>query len=318
MLETTVSSGSSVIPIATEYFEYRAASAEYTIGSPVPHLVAIWDDWNNFELRTITSVDAISITVDSPFERDWLSGSYVVPCFYTLAVSEPRKVYRVTEDISSFQFTAEVMFSSIVPAMTAPELYNDVVVCPFTPSWIKPEESWNNKWTRIDQMTGLFEYNMQSINPVTERSVLFLINGRVNTDLFIRFIHTLSGKLNPFWLPANDYGFKLTIPANAGSSTITIEDLDYEHALFGSPAHSFIELVLIDGTIIRRHITNAITLPSGAERLTLDTPLPVDISPTTLIRCVWLEKVRLNSDDVTVKWCTDSCIEVTLPIVVLP
>jgi len=186
------------------------------------------------------------------------------------------------------------------------------------PSWVDPEESWDNKWVRLDNDTGLIEYDIQSIEPVLRREAKFLRIGRPAIDRMLRFLFYCSGRLAPFWIAANDRGFELVIPTAAGTSTLIIEPIDYEYALSGSAARTHVELSTTDGIAIRRMITGVETLPSGLEQLTLDSPLPVDISKATLNRCAWLELCRLDSDAIDLHWVSGDCVELTLPLVVLP
>lgn len=317
-IKQPISAGEITIPLDTQYLEYSAGDAAYTVGGQVPHLVVVWDAWDHFEVRTITEVAAGSVTVDLPFAQDWPAGTLVAPCSYGIAAGEQRTVKRFTEDVGEYQLAVQALYNPLVPALVDPEVYQGELVCPFTPSWVDPEENWKNQWTRLDPGTGIFEYTIQSVNPVTARSASFMISGRAAIDRFIRFLHALSGRLKPFWLAANDRGFELTMTAHAGDTRLTIEDLDYDHALSGSPAHSAIELALTDGTVIRRKIIDAATLSTGEEQLTLDAGLPVDVSAARLNRCAWLEPMRLDSDEIMLHWVTSECIEATLPLVVLP
>lgn len=303
----------------TTYFEYFAVDLSSTIDEkPIPRLIVVWDSDDNFEIRSIVSVLPGSITVDVPFTQNWSANSMVAPCFYCTSSEAQRKVSRPTDTVGEYQLIVDSLFNPIIPGLVDPELYRGEIICPFLPSWVNVEEEWENKWSKLDKSIGSFEYTEQSVNPATYRSAAFLISGREDIDKFIRFMHTLKGRLVPFWMPANDKCFEMVFPVLSGSSTITIEDIDYVHALFGSPAHSHIEITLSSNVVIRRKILSAITLPTGQERLTLDSPLPTGITSTNLIQCTWLEPVRLDTDEVTIHWVTDTCIEVTLAIAVLP
>jgi len=279
--------------------------------------LAVYDSWNHFEIRTVTGVGANFVAVATPFLEDWPEGSRVVPCRYGLGMDQ-RRISRFTEDVGEYAITFEALHESLMPAMDSPDLYLTVPVCPLVPSWVNPEESLNNKWVRLDNDTGLVEYDIQSIEPVMTREASFLLIGRPVIDQMLRFLFACAGRLAPFWLAANDRSFELAAPAALGSSIITIAPIDYEYALAGSPARSHVELITTDGTIIRRQITAIATLPSGDEQLTIDSPLPMAISVETLNRCAWLEQVRLDSDELKLHWISGECLEITLPVVVLP
>lgn len=301
-----IAKGSSTVPVQTAYLDFA-----------VDRWLAVYDAWNHFEIRTITGMGTNYVSVDAAFMEDWPAGTRVAPCRYGIGL-EQRQVTRFTEEVGEYRLRFEALNESGMPAMATPELYRTIPLCPAVPSWVDPEESWDNKWVRLDNDTGLIEYDIQSIEPVLRREAKFLLIGRPSIDQMLRFLFYCAGRLAPFWIAANDRGFELAVPAEAGAVTLVIEPIDYEFALSGSPARSHIELKTTDGAIIRRMITAVETLPSGFEQLTLDSGLPVAISRVSLNRCAWLEQCRLDSDALDLHWVTGDCVELTLPLVVLP
>jgi hypothetical protein len=289
-------------------------SDNLVIGTPI----AVWSDWRTAEVRTITGMGSNYISVDAPFQNAWKAGvSMMAPCRYCLSL-EQRRVSRFTEDVGDYRFTLLATGDAWEPSGVSLELYRDIPLCPFVPSWEGGEEGFDNKWVRLDNDTGLLEFDVQSMEPVLSRDARFLLVGRANINTFLAFLKAMAGRLAPFWLAANDRGFELAAPADAGETFIIIQTIDYDFALKGSPARTHIELITTDGTIVRRMITGVETQPSGDEKLTLDSALPVAVSAATLNRCAWLELVRFDSDEITLHWFTGDCVEVTIPIVVLP
>lgn len=307
MISTALAAGSSTVFVdQPEYLDFSEG-----------RWLAVYDSWNHFEIRTVTGIGANFVAVDAPFLENWPDGSKVVPCRYGLGLAQ-RRISRFTEEVAEYAITFEALNESLMPTMATPDLYLNVPVCPFVPSWINPEESLDNKWVRLDNDTGWVEYDIQSIEPVMTREASFLLIGRAAIDQLLRFLFACAGRLAPFWMAANDRSFDLAATAALGASTIIISPIDYEYSLSGSPARSCVELITTDGTIIRRRITAIATLPSGNEQLTIDAPLPMAISSATLNRCSWMEQVRLDSDDLKLHWISGECLEITLPIVVLP
>jgi len=304
--QSVAESGATMIPVAMSSDNYIAGTQ-----------VAIWTDWQTFNIRTITGVGAGYVSVDTPLSRDWPVGANVGPCRYCLSL-ETRRANRFTEDVSDYRLRVTATDDLWSPSGVEPETYNDLHVCPFVPNWEDGDESYDNKWVQLDSDTGIIEFDVQSEEPVMSRDARFLLIGRDNINMFLAFIADRAGRLAPFWLQANDRGFELAEPASADDSEITIEPIGYEYALSDSNAREHIELKTVDGTVIRQRITAVQTLPNGNEQLTLGSAIPVDISASTLDRCSWLELVRLDSDEIALHWLTAECVEVTVPIVVLP
>lgn len=306
ILSFDIPAGDTVIGIDPAHLDYA-----------IDRWVAVFDSWNKYEIRTVTGIGSHFISIDSPFERSWPAGSTIAPCRYGRAMGQ-RKVSRFSEDVSDYRIAFEAMDESLYPLMASPDLYRDIMVCPFVPSWADPDQSIDNKWVRLDNETGVVEFDIQSLEPVFTRDIKFLLIGREKIDLFFRFIFACSGRLKPFWVAADDRGFELSSPAAQGDSLITISPIDYDFSLFGSAARAHIEMKTTSGTVIRRMISGIQTLPSGDEQLDLDSGLPVSLSASELNRCAWLELVRLDSDEIKLHWVGGDCLEVTLPIVVLP
>jgi len=306
-LSAPIAADDSTIPITD-------GSDNYVVGTPV----AVWTGVDHFEIRTITGVGETYVSVDAPFNTDWPAGATMTgPCRYCFSMDQ-RRVSRFTEDTGDYRLIARAVNDQWQPSGATPATYRGLPVCPFTPSWEGGEETYDNKWVALDNDIGLIEYDIQSLEPVMSREARFLIVGRGEINTFLQFLNLLSGRLASFWLAATDRGLELAKAEDAEAPSITIEGIGYEYALLGSNARSHVELITTEGTIIRRMITAVETLPCGNELLTLDVGLPVAVSASTLNRCAWLELVRLDSDEITLHWVAWDCLQVTLPIVVLP
>jgi len=300
-----IDAGSSTVAVKTEHLDYA-----------VGRWIAAYDSWDHMEIREIVGLGPEFVAVAAPFNEDWPAGSRVAPCRYGVCL-EQRRINRFTEVVADFHFRFEAQHESAMPTFD-PTLYRTVPLCPAVPTWVDPEETLDNKWVRLDNDTGLIEYDIQSIEPVIRREVRFLLIGRPAIDTILRFLFYCAGRLSPFWIPGNDRGFEVAVPALADAVELVIEPMDYEYALSGSPERSHIEMITTGGTIIRRMITGVQTLPSGLEQWTLDSALPVDVEAATLNRCAWLEQCRLDSDAVDLHWVSPECLELTLPLMVLP
>jgi hypothetical protein len=305
-LVAPIAEGESMITIAN-------GSDNYVVGTPI----AIWSDPDHKEIRTISGVGSNFLDIDPPFTVSWPVGTMFAPCRYCVSL-EQRQVSRFTDDVGEYRLRLLVTGDLWQPTDESINDYRNLPVCPMVPNWQDVAESFDNKWLCLDNDTGMVEFDIQSIEPVLSREVQFLIIGRDRINMFLKFISERAGRLAPFWLAADDRGFELSAAAAEGDSFIVIEPIDYDYTLKDSPARMHIEMITTGGTVIRRKITGVETLPSGKEKLTLNAALPMDISAATLNRCAWLELVRLDSDEINLHWVAYDCLEVKLPIMVLP
>lgn len=240
----------------------------------------------------------------------------IAPCRFGLAADQ-RTGSRFTEDVAEWPLTFSPLFDPSFPAWAPTDLYQSIPVCPFSPSWESPEPSLANQWTKLDRDVGLIEYTIDAVEPIRARSAKWVVIGRDRIDTFLRFLHYASGRLKSFWLADDARGLEIVGTAAAGSHTIIINGINYVGDLSGSAARKDIELVLTDGTIIRRRIT-ASTVYTDTEGLSIDTALPVSVSAAKCNRAAWMELVRFDADEITINWSAPDCLECTIPIMVLP
>lgn len=305
-LSEPITSGSSLITISGDSDNYVDDTA-----------VVVWDSWDNYEVKILSGHGDGFLSVEIPFENDWPIGSYLAPARQCLSLST-RTISRFNEDVSTYALSLMASSDAWSPTGTAAETYEGIDVCPFTPSWDDPSEEIDNKWIRLDNDTGIIEFDVQSVEPCLTRDINFVIIGRDNIDTWLMFLSDRAGRLAPFWLAANDRGFELAESASAEQSYIVIEPIDYASDLDGSAAREHIELITTDGTVIRRQILSVQSLATGNEQLNLSDTLGTDISAATLNRSAWLECVRLDSDEVELHWQSGECLTTKLSIVVLP
>lgn len=311
LLLSNIVTGSSIIVIA--------APTDNTV---VGGYVAVWTTWDNMEIRKITGVGQDYLAVDTPFLSDWNAGeAQLAPVRYCFSL-EQRRVSRFTEDVGDYSMT---LVADVALDKWNPDPLNSIVldtwqstlVCPAAASWDGGEEGYDNKWVRLDNETGVLEFDIQSEEPVLTRDLHFVLIGRDKIDLFLVFLEELAGRLTPFFVSSNDRGFELSAEAASGSNFIVISSIDYEYSLKDSAFRSYIEMIKTDGTVIRRKITGVETLENGDEKLILNEALTTALTAQSLNRCAWLEKVRLDSDAITLHWIGGDCLEITMPVVVL-
>ncbi|MBV5305557.1 MAG: hypothetical protein J0652_02565 [Desulfobulbaceae bacterium] len=306
-LDVVLPANSSVIPVAE-------STDNYVVGTPV----AIWTDADTFEYREISGVGAGFVAVGLPFIREWPVGANVAPCRYCLC-SGGRSVNRFTEDVGEYKLQLLMVEDKWAPtAAIASETYQGLPIFPLPASWGEQGQGYDNKWTLLDNDTGIIEVDVQSSEPVFERELKILVWSRDRISRMLAFIAYCAGRKSPFWVAADDRGFELAVPAPNGQNYIVIKPINYAFSLTDSNARAHIEMIMTDGTIIRRQIIGVETLPSYEEKLILDSALPVAISAEILNRCAWLEKVRLNTDSIDLSWLDWQCVEAGFPVVVLP
>jgi len=304
---SAIAAGEAVVPIPEN-------NDNYVDGA----LVGVWTSWDNLEVRVIDGHGADFVSVAYPFASSWPEGAFVAPVRLMMSFEE-RRISRFTEDAAAYSLRLRVHDDAWSPYPSrAVESFQSIPVCPFVPSWEGPEESATNKWVKLDNDTGVLEFDVQAEEPILSRTARFLLTNREDINDFLYFLKMQAGRLTPFWLAANDRGFELATAAQAEDNFLIIEPVGYEAALDGVESRKYLELVTLSGEVARLVVQSIETLPNGNEQLNLSSAVGLNVSAADLNRSAWFELVRLNSDNVTLNWVAVDCLEVSLSIVVLP
>ncbi len=306
-LPAVLPAGSAVIAVNTQFFDYA-----------VDRQVALWDRFDHYEIHTIAALSESAIVLDAPTLSAWPAGAKIAPCRYA-EIIEQRVISRVTDDAAEYGVTAEVLGETRRAPVTTLVSYEGYQVCPFAAGWHDDGDTIDHKWIRLDNDTGVMNFEVQSTEPVLTRTLDFLLAGRAVIDEFLSFLSERAGRLSPFWVATLNRDLAIVGAAAAGDTVITVTQMDYERSLFGSNARTHLEFEMTDGTVFRRKILSAQqAITGGHEELTLTTPLPAVVSEATLNRSSWFELVRLTSDEVVLDWQSDDIVACKLPVVALP
>lgn len=302
-LTNPISIDDTVINISTGFKDYAET-----------RLVAVWNE-EGFELKSIISMTATSITVDSPFVLAWSVGSTIAPCRRGICAGQ-RTISRINDEVGVYTLTFHVLDEVEFSPLETDE-YLSIPVIPFVCNFDKLREGVANDWTSIDNTVGMIEYGIQSVEPMFTRNVPFLISGREDIDIFLRFIHYCAGKLSPFWIKTNEESFRITDDISSTDDYITIHPIGYDSNTLIGKARSNLEIRTTSGQTVRLTVTSSEILPNLDERLALTTPVGYDIPIASIIQCNWLELARCDSDTVDIEWMTAEVIQVKLQLLAL-
>lgn len=304
-LSTPILAGDTTIYIDPDFTDYG-----------IGRYLMVWENEHSYEIKSISSVGADFLIVDAPFERDWGIGSYASSCRMTNPV-DSRQVSRATDDVAvydiQFMLTDEVSLS-----IFEVDTYKGIPLCPFAINFDSITETFTNNWIKLDNDIGVIEYEITNIEPIVYREIPFMINGREEVDTFKRFLYYCSGKLQPFWIQSSEEAFRVVSDITSGDTFILIENINYSAYSFGGYARANIEIITTSGIVVRATIVDVEVLPSFEEKLILSASIDYDIPITSILKCSWLEKVRLDSDNISIKWEMGNTLISKLPIRTIP
>jgi len=152
----------------------------------------------------------------------------------------------------------------------------------------------------IDNTTGLYGFFSQWQQNKRRSVKGFKTNTRQELWELRQLFHYLKGQQVAFYIPTFS---KDIVPnqklLNAGTG-ITMDFIGYTVNADGRAPKDEIRVWLKDGTLLERTITGYAELSQAEEQLSVDSPWPYDIEVDDIERIEFIEKVRLNVDDITI------------------
>lgn len=115
-----------------------------------------------------------------------------------------------------------------------------------------------------------------------------------------QLLHFLKGKQVGFYIPTFWKDLIPNADMQIGTSVLNIEWIGYTANAAQRWPKQVIRVILKDGSIFVRTIQNSAVLSSTTEQLTLDASWDATYEPDDIERIEFLEKVRLNVDDITI------------------
>lgn len=263
--------------------------------------IIVFGDEDNFEVQTVDSFTATTITIGGQFVQSWPVGTIIYPVRFC----------QIVQPISQRAWAINAREMSIT---WRPETNRDFSGEGLTPTTYKSQPVWTDDWKvqnfpiaiRWDREmeffesgTGLFSNDTLSEFPVLSTNMLFEFNNRAEFWPIKRWFGSRRGQQRVFWMSTrrND----LPIGDNNGTGvSLDIFNVGYTNQVFTKDVkdrRKDIEIVYNDGSIDYREVTAAID-NGTLERLTLDSASSQDLDTDNVQRISYLITWRLGADNI--------------------
>jgi hypothetical protein len=115
-----------------------------------------------------------------------------------------------------------------------------------------------------------------------------------------QLLHFLKGKQVSFYIPTFWKDIVVTDTMLIGTFALNMDNIGYTINARQRWPKQFMRIIFKDGTILIREIQNSAEVSETQEQLTLDAGWPATYEPEDVERIEFLEKVRLDVDDITI------------------
>lgn len=307
-LTASAPSGALTLNVQTTAF------ADYRVGG----LVMVFTDAKSFDVQTIASFDGTSITLENALVNTFDSGAAVAPLRtghmqqevaetrWRSADTNLRVQFRVLDNDAQLGDTSE--FGSYDGKVLLDEC--NVVVS----STING--TFNRNLVVVDNVTGqVYQDGVWGRGkhgfPLTLRA-----NSKEQVWNLRRLMHALGGRQVSFYVPTYNKDLLPTLDLQAGSQDLVVENVGYSQFVRARQGRDVVWVRLIDGTVLIRQVTDAQNTSAATETLELASAWPSNISTTQIDRISYLELVRFDTDDITIRHERgDRLVRVSAPVI---
>lgn len=289
--------GTSVIPVDTRYADYR------TDGNS---LLMLWRAWNDFEVVPISSRTDSTVTLTSPTLQAHSALVTIVMPMRLGFIDTRTRGRRYRRALEDFRVRWEITDHTDRERMLGVAAQNTYQGLPIieSPNFTSRQlrEDFNQRFERADSGGGgnVAVFRPRDIPEITSRKT-WISDGRQGRWDLRGLLHQLRGRRQAFYMSTYAEDFTPTQALSTGSATLDYSPNEYTEQIANGDPRRDIEVVLKDGTILRRRVTASTDDGETTGQLTVDSNWGQDVAIDEIDRVSYLIKYRLNSDRITME-----------------
>jgi len=309
ILTADIAVGVVSIPIET------STSRSFVVGG----LCALVQNSTVYEAGVIDAVNPTSITLRLPTTRAWAKGSALYP-MVTANLPETLPMTRETDNVivGNALFDCEVGTTDArLPVAAAAVTYGGVEVITAQPNWSGGLQHDNTQASEvIDNDTS---WPVRFVTEGFARSVRahrWLLGSKTEIDAFRAMLKRLNGRQKIVHLPSFSDDLPMAASASSGAIDIEVDVPNLGQFITPTGPYRFIQVVLSNGTT-KYHTITSVTSYLGHYRLGVSPALDYNIVLGQVQRVSFMPLFRLQNDEVSLQWLSDSVATAELSFVLV-
>lgn len=292
---TPIAAGATLIPCRTAGFDFVEGGQ-----------VALYSDVNAWEVATIASIAADSLTLTAGTVGAYGIGSRLYPLRKARLAQPPRASY-----VNDGAAVLDVQATIDEP-------------CDWTAGWptattyrSQPVLEWRNEESEnptveYDRLSGAIDQDVGPVYyfdlpgmPFRVQSQRFQLLGRDDHSRFRALVYQLGGRAGQVWVPS--WLSDVRVAQSIGASDVQIHVPWMGYSLFGylQANRRDLAIELNDGTVFYRRITGS-AVSGDTEVLQIDSALSQAVDPSAIRQLGWLSLCTSAADTVTIEHDTDA------------
>lgn len=267
-------------------------------------LAIIYESETKFDALEIESLSTNTISFKTPTTNNYSASADIrVLPLRVCITSEPAREKKYAVNLAELAFRFRVLDSSVDLGSAAGwPTYNGKVLLS-DPNAIETtlDGTLNRQVTVFDSSTGKFSQASTWDRARRGSAKTFIIRTREQLWSVRQLLHHLGGRQVSFYLPTFSKDLTLASTYTSGAAAISIVNVGYNRYGKQRSPKKDILITLTDGTTFFREITNSAEIDVNTEQLTLSTAIGQSFDPEDVARIEFLEKVRIDSDDIIIQ-----------------
>lgn len=257
-------------------------------------------DAANYEVLQVASVSGTTLSLSNAVAGSWPSGSRLYPVRTARLASYP-KIARENGQYATVQpefVTVEPC--DWTPASGLPQYRSFPVLENSPDAGTANDASYERESNLIDNETGVVEMDdIADIGfPVWMHN--WFMQGRTQRAFFRSLMYLLKGRQGEIWVPTYQSDLKLAALIASTATTMDVEMTGYTLFLVGQVNRQDIRIELLNGTVFYRRVTGSTSVDTNTERLSIDSSLGQQVTPSQVRRISYMSLCRLNNDNIDI------------------
>lgn len=251
-----------------------------------------------WEVVQIAAVDSGGIDLVDPVTDAWPAGAKLYP-LRRAVVEEFGDLTQPSAAVG--KVTARLRFVTANPWTPATEpapIYGGLPVLLAEPNWADDlSASFERDIAVLDTNIGLtYQVDVLSRFFVGQAHRYFL-PGREQMALFRDLLYRYRGRAGSFWLPTFKADFKLAASVSSGSNQLVVENVGFQYAGGPTAGREYIVIRHSSGAIFRKIVDVIPGTTSATEKLVLDSPVGLALSPGLVRKISFMDAARFDADE---------------------
>lgn len=266
-------------------------------------LAMLYTSFDDFEALTVDSLTSTTLTFQTALTKNFPSGARVLPVRLgsLLGPSAPGRRFPLNLQEVTLAFTSrdndlDLSDTSGFSSYAGKVLFDD-------PNMVRGQmsETLERSVFVTDSVTGKLRVYSEWPSSRRTQAKTFFSRTRQRAWETRQVLHALRGRHVSFYIPTFSDDLTPTQGVSSGGTSLTVENVGYTKFASAKQPKDAVRLTLDDGTTVIRQVLSSTEIDEDEEQLTVDAGWGVDATADEIERIEFVEKSRMNSDEIRLR-----------------